>query len=492
MDETERVAHEARARSLEAGGQAEQALRAYVQIREFESAARVARRLGRLSEAAEFFTEAGKPFEAAACHFEAGATGPGLESLARVERTDPRYREACREAVAHALELGTVSLGLENLLAEFIRSGPRDGLEINSFFELGQLYLRQGLIENGREVVAKVLKSQPAHRAAQELLVELDQRQPRSSVSVDLPDLPELPSPMAPAPVTASPERRDPAPPGRGPLFAVGATVAGRYRLLQKIGQGGISVVFRAADDEIGTDVALKVFTQAVFDEDTDLRFKRELLLSRQLAHPNVIRLFDTGSHFGFRYLSMELLLGSDLSHVLRKAKRLPVPLALDYMIQTCGALEAAHKLGIVHRDIKPGNLFVTADDVLKVMDFGIAKLQAAPGLTATGFIAGTPGYMAPEQISNFSGVTASADLYALGVVGYEMLTGGLPFRQTDVMSLLTMHLKETPPPLRPQNPDIPEVLERLILDLLAKEPDKRPPSAGEVHRALTAIRERS
>jgi len=160
-------------------------------------------------------------------------------------------------------------------------------------------------------------------------------------------------------------------------------------------------------------------------------------------------------------------------------------------MMQTCGALDAAHRLGIVHRDIKPGNLFVTTDDVLKVMDFGIAKLQAAPGLTATGFIAGTPGYMAPEQISNFSGVTASADLYALGVVGYEMLTGGLPFRQTDVMSLLNMHLKEAPPLLRPQHPEVPEDLERLILGLLEKAPDKRPASCAEALRMLAAIRGR-
>ncbi|MFI5184749.1 MAG: serine/threonine-protein kinase, partial [Vicinamibacteria bacterium] len=307
-----------------------------------------------------------------------------------------------------------------------------------------------------------------------------------------LPDLPDLPSAPAPPAARASSEQRGQPALDRGPFFAVGATVAGRYRLLQKIGQGGISVVFRATDDEIGTDVALKVFTQAVFDEDTDRRFKRELLLSRQLAHPNVIRLFDTGSYFGFRYLSMELLIGSDLSHVLAAAKRLPVTRALDYMIQTCGALEAAHGLGIVHRDIKPENLFVTSGGVLKVMDFGIAKLQAAPGLTATGFIAGTPGYMAPEQISDFSGVTASADLYALGVVGYEMLTGGLPFRQTDVMSLLTMHLKEAPPPLRPQNSEIPEELERLILSLLEKDPSKRPASCTEALQMLTAVRERS
>jgi len=492
MDETERAAHEARARALEGEGQAEQALRAYVQIRQFGAAAEVARRLGRMSQAAELFTEAGMPLEAATCHFEAGATAPGLESLARVPRTDPRYREACSEAVARASELGVVSLGIENLLADFIRSGPRDGLEIDAFFNLGRLYLRQGLIENGREVVAKVLRAQPAHRTAQELLAELDQKRPPASAPAELPDLPELPSPPVPAPVGMSPDRGRQPSPDQGPIFAVGATVAGRYRLLQKIGQGGISVVFRAADDEIGADVALKVFTQAVFDEDTDGRFKRELLLSRQLAHPNVLRLFDTGSHFGLRYLSMELLIGSDLSHILAAARRLPVPRALDYMIQTCGALAAAHNLGIVHRDIKPGNLFVTVNDVLKVMDFGIAKLQAAPGLTATGFIAGTPGYIAPEQISNFSGVTPAADLYALGVVGYEMLTGGLPFRQRDVMALLTMHLKEAPPPIRPQNPEVPEALERLILGLLEKAPDKRPASCAEALRMLNAIRERS
>src|SRR5207237_6670039 len=148
--------------------------------------------------------------------------------------------------------------------------------------------------------------------------------------------------------------------------------------------------------------------------------------LSRQLIHPNIIRLYDIGLHQGHRYISMELLVGKSLKDRMRAP--IEFRTALGYLLQACHGLQAAHDAGVVHRDVKPDNFFVTGDGVLKVMDFGIAKHHAAPGVTVAGSIAGTPQYMSPEQISNFSAVTAATDLYALGICAYELFSGAPPF----------------------------------------------------------------
>jgi serine/threonine-protein kinase len=145
----------------------------------------------------------------------------------------------------------------------------------------------------------------------------------------------------------------------------------------------------------------------------------------------------------------------------------------------------------VIHRDIKPENCYITRDGTLKVMDFGIAKLQAATGVTATGMIAGTAAYMAPEQAMNFRGVTASADVYSLGVVAYELFTGSLPFQHPEMMPLLLMHSRDTPPPPRARNPAIPEALEKVVLRCLEKEPGRRFASCRELAGRLAEIRGR-
>src|SRR5207253_9210070 len=147
---------------------------------------------------------------------------------------------------------------------------------------------------------------------------------------------------------------------------------------------------------------------------------------------------------------------------------------ALGYLLQACHGLQAAHDAGVVHRDVKPDNFFVTGDGVLKVMDFGIAKQHATPGVTVAGSIAGTPMYMSPEQISNFSTVSHLTDIYALGVCAYEMFTGKVPFNHPELVPLLMMHVNSPPEPPRKLNPSIPESLEAVILRLLAKDPAQR------------------
>jgi serine/threonine-protein kinase len=282
----------------------------------------------------------------------------------------------------------------------------------------------------------------------------------------------------------------DPPPGAPEEKFEVGATIASRYRLEAKIGQGGMAVVFRAFDLELEENVALKVFNVEQSSEVLVARFKQELKLSRQLIHPNIIRLYDIGLNHGHRYISMELLLGKSLKERMREP--IPFRTALGYLLQACHGLQAAHDAGVVHRDVKPDNFFVTDDGVLKVMDFGIAKQHATPGVTIAGAIAGTPLYMSPEQIGNFSSVTHLTDLYALGVCAYEMFTGQVPFFHAELVPLLMMHVNAQPAPPRQKNPQLPPALDAAIVKLLAKDPAQRYQSCRELAEDLGKIRDAS
>jgi len=275
--------------------------------------------------------------------------------------------------------------------------------------------------------------------------------------------------------------------------FAIKKVIANRYRLDAEIGAGGMATVYKAMDLELDEEIALKVFRVQIGSAKMQAtcldRFKQELKLCRQLSHPNIIKLYDIGIHQGHRYISMELLIGSNLNDLM--GTPMNVEQGLNYLIQTCAGLKQAHEQGVIHRDIKPENLFITQDDVVKVMDFGIAKNIYSPGLTVAGNIAGTPEYMAPEQIEDFSSVTPVTDLYSLGIIAYLMFTGSLPFRHKELMKVLMMQVKKLPRPPRELNPDIPETLEGTILRLLAKDPAERPSSSNALAKELSAIRGR-
>ena len=296
-------------------------------------------------------------------------------------------------------------------------------------------------------------------------------------------------TPTHPAPVQAQTSQPQAVPQEGLSAFSAGATIANRYELEKKIGKGGMAVVFKAKDTELDIDIALKVFQQPIEDDEQLLhRFKQELVLSRQLTHKNIIRLYDIGIHGGHRYITMELLSGNELKAQL--GRPIDVKRGIDYLIQACAGLQYAHDAGIVHRDVKPQNFFVTAQNVLKVMDFGIAKRQATQGMTVAGMIAGTPNYMSPEQINGFSTVTISTDIYALGCIGYEMFTGIVPFTHPELMPLLMMHLTKPPEPLRNRNPALPAEVEQVVLKLMEKDPANRYPSCNALAEDLARIRD--
>jgi eukaryotic-like serine/threonine-protein kinase len=280
---------------------------------------------------------------------------------------------------------------------------------------------------------------------------------------------------------------------GTGTL-AVGERFAGRYDIQEVLGSGGMGVVYRAFDREVGEAVAIKALRPELggFDPTLLERFRQELRLARRITHRNVVRTYDLGEVDGIYYITMELVRGTTVATLIRDAGRLDVPATLAIGKQVCRALEVAHEEGIIHRDVKPQNLLVDPTGFLKVMDFGIARLaqhQSEPGagLTAAGVVVGTPQYMAPEQLFG-DPVDGRADLYSTGAVLFECVTGRPVFEAPSLVALLARHLEDTAPSPHVLNPDVPESLSAIILRALARRPDDRWPSAAELLQALERV----
>jgi eukaryotic-like serine/threonine-protein kinase len=277
-------------------------------------------------------------------------------------------------------------------------------------------------------------------------------------------------------------------------MLVVGARFAGRYDIQEAIGAGGMGVVYRAFDREVGETVAIKALRPELDQLDPTLldRFKQELRLARRITHRNVVRTFDLGEVEGIYYITMEFVHGTTVATLIREAGRLAVPAALTIGKQICRALEVAHEEGIVHRDIKPQNLLVDPSGFLKVMDFGIARLTerrpaGADTLTAAGVVVGTPQYMAPEQLFG-EPVDSRTDLYATGAVLFECLTGRRVFEAPSLMALLARHMNEAPPGPDSLNPEIPGTLSRIIARALERRPEARWASATELLHALEQV----
>lgn len=273
-----------------------------------------------------------------------------------------------------------------------------------------------------------------------------------------------------------------------------GTVLDGRYRLIEPVGAGGFGQVWRAHDPRVDRLVAVKVLTSdGSADHDRQVaRFAREAAVAGGLSHPHIVTVHDFGSavHHGrpYAYLVMQLLPGKSLSAAL-EAGRPPLPTALYTASCVADALGAAHDAGLTHRDIKPSNIMVLPDGEATVVDFGITKgSDARHDITTTGVLIGTPAYMAPEALSG--SFDHRSDLYALGCVLFEAVTGRRPFTGTS-WQLINQHLKEPPAPLRTLRPDAPVELERLVSQLLAKDPAHRPDSADEVYDLLEEINDR-
>ena len=521
------------ARRLEGQGQLALAKQAYVRLKRFADAGRVSEKTGDHEEAAIYYTEGGRFMEAARAQLAVGETGKALQLLVRVAPDSPEYRKVCCSAIALAAKLDALDFDLDRFLQRFVRTGIDGKAELESFYRLGQLYERHDFATSARQVYEQIEAFDPQFRDVASRLEEMAEDQ-RSSKMVfekivredsafanagaarrrrlrgvgdlgELPDLPGLPDlpPSAPrkrlapsnaaanAPTQPPPSEVVTAPPPSDLAhieIEPGATVANRYEVIKRIGEGGMAEVFEVHDNELDIRIALKLFNA---DAESDVllqRFKRELMLARELTHQNIVRVYDIGVHQERRFITMEKLEGIDLRDLMDETP-LTWGRSLGYLVQACAGLHAAHLRGVIHRDIKPENFFVTEDDIIKVMDFGIAKkTTATSNITQEGFTAGTPAYMSPDQIRDFGNVTPVSDVYAMGVIAFEMLTGDLPFYHEAAMSLMMMHLNDEPPAPTLLEPDLPAELEAIILDALEKDPEKRIRSCAELGKRLEAV----
>jgi serine/threonine-protein kinase len=265
-----------------------------------------------------------------------------------------------------------------------------------------------------------------------------------------------------------------------------------RYRLLSPLGAGGMAVVYKAQDLALGRPVAVKILREPLTgDPDFLARFQQEARAAANLAHPNIVTVHDFGRDGGRNYIVMEYIEGKDLKTLIKEGSPFKPERALDLAIQICGGIGYAHRAGLVHCDVKPQNILVTADGRVKVTDFGIARALASlqPGET-TDVVWGSPQYYSPEQAAG-EAPTPASDVYSIGVVLYEMLAGRLPFVASTQQALAMMHLRDEPPRLTLFNPSLPETLERVVHKVLAKEPSARYRTADQLGRILISYRER-
>jgi serine/threonine protein kinase len=268
-----------------------------------------------------------------------------------------------------------------------------------------------------------------------------------------------------------------------------GLKLSGRYALQALLGSGGMGEVWRGVDEQLDRPVAIKVLQEHLVDPELAGRFRREARISARLQHPGITVVHDVGSDNGHLFIVMELLHGRDLAAMLAEAPGgLPIDAVVSLTLQAAEALQAAHAGHVVHRDLKPANLFVLDGGLLKICDFGIAwTVDSTTRLTATGQAIGTPAYMSPEQCQGQQ-VDKRSDLYSLGCVLYALLTGQPPFAEGQPLAIMLQHLNAVPASPRTIRPVIPAALDRLVLELLAKDPALRPANLGYIVAALRPL----
>ena len=292
---------------------------------------------------------------------------------------------------------------------------------------------------------------------------------------------------LSPPPDTPSPPRTQTLAPSSGP-FSTGILFAGRYQIIEELGRGGMGKVYKAFDTKIQERIAIKIIRPDIADDAMTIeRFRNELKLTRQITHRNVCRMHDLGQDGLTPFITMEFVPGENLQNIMRMTRPLSIGTAVDYAQQICAGLAEAHRLGVIHRDLKPQNIIIDEAGTAKIMDFGIARTVHAAGLTGEGMMIGTPDYMAPEQAEG-KAADQRSDIYALGVILFEMVTGKRPFAGDTPVSIAVKQKTEIPRPPIEWNAQVPEVLNALILKCLEKDKAKRYQTAADLMADLAGI----
>jgi serine/threonine protein kinase/tetratricopeptide (TPR) repeat protein len=270
--------------------------------------------------------------------------------------------------------------------------------------------------------------------------------------------------------------------------LTTGSTFAGRYQIIEELGKGGMGKVYKAQDTDLKEKVAIKLLRPEIAaDKKTIERFRNELKFARKIRHKNVCQMYDLNKEKGAHYITMEYVAGKDLKGMIRMMGQLSSGKTIFIAKQVCEGLVEAHRLGVVHRDLKPQNIMVDEDGNARIMDFGIARSLKTKGITAAGVMIGTPEYMSPEQVEGKE-VDQRSDIYSLGVILYEMVTGRVPFEGDTPFTIGVKHKSEMPKDPKELNTQLPEDLNLVILRCLEKDKEKRYQSAGEVRAELTRI----
>ncbi|WP_018247320.1 Stk1 family PASTA domain-containing Ser/Thr kinase [Orenia marismortui] len=268
----------------------------------------------------------------------------------------------------------------------------------------------------------------------------------------------------------------------------IGKVLNNRYEIIEKVGTGGMAIVYRATDKLLGRPVAVKILQPQFADNETAVkRFNREAQSVASLSHPNIVNIFDIGRDDDLHYIVMEYVTGNDLKEELKKVGRFEVDKAIQLITGICNALIKAHRNNIIHCDIKPHNILVTKDNRAKVTDFGIARAVTSATMAHTNSVMGSAHYLSPEQAKGAK-VSTKSDIYSLGIVLYELLTGQVPFTGENHISIALKHLEEKPPSPQEINPNISDELASIILKAIAKKPEDRYNSVVEMLRDLKEI----
>ena len=267
-----------------------------------------------------------------------------------------------------------------------------------------------------------------------------------------------------------------------------GSVFAGRYEIIEELGKGGMGRVYKVEDKKVHEEVALKLIKPEIAkDKKTIERFRNELKIARKIRHKNVCAMYDLGEDKGRHYISMDYIPGQDLKGLIRQTGRLAISTAISIGKQVCEGLKEAHRLGVIHRDLKPNNIMIDKEGSVRIMDFGIARTVKDIGITGSGMMIGTPEYMSPEQVEG-KDVGQHSDIYTLGIILFEMTTGALPFKAETPFAVGIKHKSEAPKDPKKLNPQIPDDLSRLILKCMEKPQEKRYQDVEEVLDDLEKI----